>query len=101
MKATIERPLSYFGNPVWMCLCYENHSFYYFNDGLITIMTQTQLILSYLLEGKQLNPIQSLNLFGCFRLAARISDIKEMGYNIETKMVEENGKRFASYKLIA
>lgn len=63
-------------------------------------MSQTQKILNHLHKGKSLNPLQSLKLYGCFRLAARISDIKEMGYSIETKMVEENGKRFASYKLI-
>lgn len=37
---------------------------------------------------------------GCFRLAARIKDLRDQGYNIVTMSVKKNGKKFAAYKLI-
>ena len=50
-------------------------------------------------KGNSITPIDALKLFGCFRLGARAFDLREMGYNIETKMVSINGKHFASYSL--
>ena len=63
-------------------------------------MTQNQQIKSYLEKGKSITPIQALNKFGCFRLAARISDLKNDGLNIATKIVTKDGKTFASYRLV-
>ena len=63
-------------------------------------MTQNQQIKSYLEKGKTITPIQALNKFGCFRLAARISDLRNDGLNIATKIVTKDGKTFASYRLI-
>ena len=62
-------------------------------------MTQNQQIKSYLEKGKSITPIQALEKFGCFRLAARISDLRNDGLNIATKIVTKDGKTFASYKL--
>lgn len=62
--------------------------------------SQCKRILSYLKEGNGITPIDALNLFGCFRLGARIADIKNMGYNIVTEMVVVgDGKRVAKYHL--
>ena len=44
--------------------------------------TQNQMILSYLQKGKSLTAMDALRLFGCFRLAARVADLKEMGEKI-------------------
>lgn len=63
-------------------------------------MTQNQQIKSYLKKGKSITPIQALNKFGCFRLAARISDLRNDGLNIATKIVTKDGKTFASYRLV-
>ena len=63
-------------------------------------MTQNQQIKSYLEKGKSITPIQALNKFGCFRLAARISDLRNDGLNIATKIVTKDGKTFASYWLV-
>lgn len=41
--------------------------------------------------------IDALNQFGSLRLAARIHDIREKGFNIESETVSENGKRFKRY----
>lgn len=62
-------------------------------------MSQNQQIEKYLSKGYSLNSIQALTKFGCFRLAARIADLRNQGLNIATKNVTKNGKTFASYKL--
>ena len=62
-------------------------------------MSQNQQIEKHLSKGYSLNPIQALTKFGCFRLAARIADLRNQGLNIATKNVTKNGKTFASYKL--
>lgn len=38
--------------------------------------SQSKLILAYLMTGETLTPIEALNMFGCFRLGARIYDLK-------------------------
>ena len=62
-------------------------------------MTQTQRILIYLQSGKQLTPIDALKKFGCFRLAARISDLRSQGHTIWTNYITKDNKTFAAYKL--
>lgn len=61
--------------------------------------SQTIQIKEHLLSGKSITPLEALNEYGCFRLGARIFDLKEQGLNIKTEMVERNGKRFAEYSL--
>lgn len=60
--------------------------------------SQEQQILEYLQAGHALTPLEALNRFGCFRLGARIWALKK-SHDIQTEMVEENGKRFARYSL--
>ena len=64
-------------------------------------MTQNEMIRKHLEEGRSLTPIDALNLYGCFRLATRIFELKRSGMNIKTEMVEnkETGKRYAQYVL--
>jgi hypothetical protein len=63
---------------------------------------QAEKILAYLKAGNRITPLESLELFGCFRLGARIYDLKQAGYRIESEMVKvPSGKRVASYKLVA
>jgi len=62
--------------------------------------SQTNTILAALLAGRKLTPLDALKELGCFRLGARIWDIRKMGYDIKREMVElPNGKRIASYFL--
>ena len=63
-------------------------------------MTQNQQIKSYLEKGKSITPIDALNKFGCFRLAARINELRKDGLNIATKIVTKDGKSYASYRLV-
>jgi hypothetical protein len=62
--------------------------------------TQTAQILAHLKTGRSITPLDALDWFGCFRLGARIYDLKQDGHNIYREMVEtDSGKRVASYTL--
>lgn len=61
--------------------------------------TQTEDILKHLQSGRSLSPLEALERYGCFRLGARIYDLKKLGHDIKTELVEKNGKRFAAYRL--
>jgi len=52
-----------------------------------------------MLKGKGITPLQALNQFGCFRLAARIHELRGIGYNITKTNVVRNNKQFAQYNL--
>jgi hypothetical protein len=62
-------------------------------------MRQVDAIRSFLLEGNSLTPIDALERFGCFRLAARIDDLRQEGLDIETIKERRNGKSYARYRL--
>ena len=61
--------------------------------------SQTALIKGWLLNGRSITQLDALNMFGCFRLAARIADMREQGFNIMTEMITVNDKRIACYYL--
>ena len=63
-------------------------------------MTQQEKILGHMQTQGPINPIEALNEYGCFRLAARISDLKKLGHTIDTTMHGSRfGKRYAVYSL--
>lgn len=67
-----------------------------------TIATQKAMIASHLVSGRSINPIEALNLYGCFRLGARIWDLRNEGMSISKEMVQAGRKKkFAKYKLIS
>lgn len=70
---------------------------------LITKKKQSQCkrILSHLQSGKTINPLQALDLYGCFRLGARIYDLKKAGFDIDSRLVHENGVQYAEYSMRA
>ena len=55
--------------------------------GALPNPTQAQQILAWLEAGNTLTPTQALNKFGCFRLGARIYDLKKAGHDIRTEIV--------------
>lgn len=62
--------------------------------------SQNELIRKRLESGKSITPLQALKLYGCFRLGARIWDLKnKQGLKIKTDLVTKNNKTFAEYKL--
>jgi len=62
-------------------------------------MSQNKMILDHLLEGRTLTSLEALKLFGCFRLSARISELKDKGWQIDSVNIKQNGKIFAEYKI--
>jgi hypothetical protein len=65
-----------------------------------TLQSQTNAILAYMKAGNGITPIEALNLCGCFRLSARIADLKKRGYAIMTEKVKvDGGKYVARYSL--
>jgi len=59
----------------------------------------TKIILA-LEDGAELTALDALRKFDCFRLAARVSDLRNEGYDIRTRMVEiDSGKKIAQYFL--
>jgi hypothetical protein len=63
-------------------------------------MSQNKQIADYLNKGKKLTTLDALTKFGCFRLAARISDLRNDGMNIATKIIKlENKKQIAQYSI--
>lgn len=62
-------------------------------------MTQTEWILNHLKQAP-VTAMEALEGCGCFRLAARIQDLRNKGYNIKTKaLILPNGKIVAQYTL--
>jgi hypothetical protein len=61
--------------------------------------SQKESIKRRLLIGLSITPIDALNLYNCFRLGARINDLRREGMFIDTTMVKNMGKRYASYSL--
>jgi hypothetical protein len=63
-------------------------------------VTQARLIIEYLEEFGSITPLEAIRDIGCYRLSARISDIKKMGIPIDTEMVNVKNRR-GKYSRIA
>ena len=59
--------------------------------------SQKDQILAHLKKGKTITPLEALKLFGCFRLAARIHDLRMDGHDIEVELIDVNDAKVASY----
>jgi hypothetical protein len=63
-------------------------------------MNQNEQILFYLKQGNKITSLEALELFKCFRLASRISDLNRLGYSITSEMITTStGKRVSQYSL--
>lgn len=71
------------------------------NPDTQTSASQTARIKAALLKGEKLTPIDALRRFGCFRLGARIWELRnEHGMDIRTEQFRtESGKIVAAYSL--
>ena len=62
--------------------------------------SQCAKIKDWLESGNTLTSIEALQMFGCFRLASRIHDLRDRGVNIAKTMIYgPNGKRYAQYSI--
>lgn len=67
--------------------------------------TQLNRILAHLLEHETITPLEALSEYGCYRLGARIADLRKQGYDIETKITAGKNRfgdsvNFATYRLV-
>lgn len=68
-------------------------------------MTQCEKILKFMETHKLgITPLQAMDKFGCMRLSGRIHDLREMGYDINSEIVEVKNRygdtcRVARYTL--
>jgi hypothetical protein len=62
--------------------------------------TQNEAILEHLKRGLTITPLESLKLYKCFRLAARISELRCQGHKIKSKLITKNRKKYAEYQLV-
>ena len=66
--------------------------------------TQTEMILSYIEQFGIITPLEAIRDIGCYRLSARIADLRKSGYNIATAFVSVKNRyggksRVARYSL--
>ena len=66
-------------------------------------MTQNEILIDLMLQG-WVSPAMAFAGARCMRLAARVHDIKEMGYHVVSRTVIENGRggrkvRFKEYRI--
>ena len=62
-------------------------------------MSHTMQILDHL-TSKPITAMDALNDYGCFRLAARINELRMSGHDIRTEIKSQDGKRYAMYHLL-
>lgn len=67
--------------------------------------SQCDKILAYMQSGKGISQYEAAQKFGCYRLSARIFDLRDRGYEVSKQMVtkknaEGNSVSFAVYRLV-
>lgn len=63
--------------------------------------TQMQMVLDHLVAGKDITPIEALERFGVFRLAAIVHSLRKEGFEIATDLIGNGRNKFARYSMSA
>lgn len=61
--------------------------------------SQRAAILESLKLGRSITPLDALHDFGCFRLGARIYDLKREGYKIKSRRVQVGESIVSEYSM--
>lgn len=59
-----------------------------------SVTTQRKKILAWLEENGSITAMIALHQIGCFRLGARIFELRQMGYDIETVIEPNSGRSY-------
>lgn len=59
--------------------------------------SQTQAIAAHFRAGRSITALAALRLYGCFRLAARVYELRQAGWAIQARAKVIGGKRVAEY----
>lgn len=62
-------------------------------------MSQVDQIAEWLAAGKEIDPRTALREFGCFRLAARIFELRDQGLSIAERTEYAGKKHWSVYRL--
>ena len=63
-------------------------------------MTQKREVLQHLRRTGALTPLEAIGVYGIFRLAARINDLRGDGHSINTEIRRDTkGRSYASYSI--
>jgi hypothetical protein len=66
----------------------------------LSLKPQARRIIRHLQRGKSITPLEALGVYGVFRLAAVIYDIRKAGFDVNSILhTDTNGKRYARYSL--
>ena len=68
-------------------------------------MTQCERVLQYMQDFGSINPLEAMKDLGVMRLASRVSDLKQEGYQIERQIVTTKNRygeptHYAEYRLM-
>ena len=70
------------------------------NENAQVATSQCDMIIAWLKKGYSITQLEALKMFGCFRLASRVHDLRERGYNIKAcRITTPTGKRVCEYVL--
>lgn len=65
-------------------------------------MNQAQKVLTHLQNSDHLTPLEALGLYGIYRLAARIHDLRSAGYRISNQVGQDGtGRPYSRYQLVS
>lgn len=76
-------------------------------DNSSSTASQKELILGHLKRYGSIEPLTALREYGCYRLGARIADLRQEGYDIATEKMQERSKVtgrtvvYAKYTLVS
>lgn len=68
-----------------------------YNPNESSSLSQNKQILAYLEDGNTITSLEALNLFGCMRLASRISDLAQYHPIKKRWVITPSGKRVMQY----
>ena len=71
---------------------------YYKSHHFSEKKTQCEMTLEYMKMFDSITPLEALTAFNCLRLGARLSNLREAGYNITTT-IAKGKKKYAIYRL--
>lgn len=61
--------------------------------------SQCASLLRYLKKHKSITPLMALDVLGIYRLAGRIFELRQRGFDIKTTMIQTRHARVARYSL--
>ena len=66
----------------------------------LNVSPQARKVLRHLEKYRSITPLEALGVYGIFRLAARVYELRREGFNVVTTMFrDENEKPYAKYVL--